>query len=355
MRGNALPAVRLDPRGDVTIKVHGFPAKLINALIESDLHPDVVTGLPALMEDEASVETEQSPMRNEEPLSILASSKHLILGSTYFATILLNFTYEADEDPDSRFFRQSTKSDGVAFIYMLAIMHCRNHLIPTSVPFKTLADMAILVNYYDCYEAVKAIADTWINQLASKPIPYSTEDIGLRWVLIAWVFHRNDIFHNATRELINESPGRIGVGCTLPIPYAVLDTINAARTRHLGHLIGELRLLRDHITEGCRKVIEENGPQAGRTQDGDMCVYYVVRAYSYVMMRMRLSHPEPEGPFYPGLSIRTIIAGCEEVEITEGAAYEEGGEHSECSIASRLGVFLDAYRMPTGLDMTRGW
>lgn len=213
----------LDRHGDVTLEIHGLHPKLIDLLLSGHLSVTTMNDLPLLVG-----ESNEEADSRDRSVHILMSSKHLILGSSYFAALLRTPENECGRPYPIRHHRFShrTRSNGVAFIYMLALIHCRNHLVPNAVPYHILGDMAILVNYYGVFEAVKSIGDMWINRLVYSVIPNPPPDLQLRWVMIAWVFRRDDIFTSVTRDVITMSSDKIAMTSMLPIPHIVLGALS---------------------------------------------------------------------------------------------------------------------------------
>lgn len=209
----------LDRHGDVTLEIYGLHRKLIDLLLSDHLTVTKMRDLPILVGDSS-----EDPDPQGRSVLFLLSSRHLILGSSYFAALLRSMDREYGSHIQQHRFVHHTRSNGVAFVYMLALLHCRNHLVPNAVPYHILSDMAILVNYYGVFGAVKSIGDIWINGLINSVIPNAPADLQLRWVMIAWVFRRADLFTNLTRDVITMSTDKIGTTSMLPIPHIVLGT-----------------------------------------------------------------------------------------------------------------------------------
>lgn len=153
------------------------------------------------------------------------SSKHLILASPTFRSILGPGFEEGqrlrtegstdlalgDDDPD-------------AFEILLNIIHGLTRKVPRSITLETLTKLAVLVNYYQMHEAVELFSDTWIDNLVKEGLPQSHSSETVRWLVIAWVFHKPIEFRAVSRV--------IEFGCdetleddfdeSLPIPTPVI-------------------------------------------------------------------------------------------------------------------------------------
>ncbi len=69
-----------------------------------------------------------------------------------------------------------------------------------------LAKIAVLVDYYECYEAVEMFVDFWIQSLSRNlPKEYS-RDLVL-WLAISWVFSKENLFKTLTKVAALESTG----------------------------------------------------------------------------------------------------------------------------------------------------
>lgn len=51
------------------------------------------------------------------------------------------------------------------FLILMMILHGRTRAVPRKISSKRLSEMAVLVDYYECYEAVEVFSDMWIDAL----------------------------------------------------------------------------------------------------------------------------------------------------------------------------------------------
>jgi hypothetical protein len=57
------------------------------------------------------------------------------------------------------------------------------------VDLEMLTKLAVLVDYYACYEAVEIVSDMWVDGLkGTLPTAYSKDLV--RWLFISWVFQK---------------------------------------------------------------------------------------------------------------------------------------------------------------------
>ncbi|KAL4964969.1 uncharacterized protein BDV14DRAFT_64912 [Aspergillus stella-maris] len=388
------PHLFLDPDGDLTLIIHGIPSTTIAAFNPTTAPlRDIFAKLPDLpayetggtspaltppnhpflrlfVAGQGGFDADGKPIPPTEPLRILVSSKHLTTSSSYFASALK----KPPEGPYAQHLEQVISSDGITLLYLLAILHCRTHLVPQSVPFRIIDEMAILVDYYGCYAAVKFVADSWIDAIRNVPIPENDEGVRLRWVFIAWVFRRNDIFASVTKELIIFARGRIGVGFCLPLSGFVTDALNHTRTKYLRTLTTSLiKSLPKLQKQGCRARKKRICKSKSNTElrkrlltanhrnsENDLCIFNVVREYNTVLQSLNIlptkyltPTPAIEGPDFLGLSIVGLLAEVKGLDVGEGPEYLKGERHAKCAFSYRMRRMLEKYKVPKGLDMEK--
>jgi hypothetical protein len=84
-----------------------------------------------------------------------------------------------------------------------------------------IAKVATIVDYYDCLEIVEIFAGIWVDALAeSQPSTYGKDTI--LWLLVSWVFQRQDIFEKMAGLALRHSERLITVQ-GVPIPHVILS------------------------------------------------------------------------------------------------------------------------------------
>jgi hypothetical protein len=118
---------------------------------------------------------------------------------------------ESIQNPEDRTYHISAEDwDEEAFIILMNIFHHRNHKVPRTVTLDMLAKIAILVDYYECNEAVELFVDIWLTDLREKtPIPITYCRDLILWVWITWTFRRSGLFKDSTAVVIDQ--------CTEPV------------------------------------------------------------------------------------------------------------------------------------------
>ena len=91
-----------------------------------------------------------------------------------------------------------TGADPNAVRILLNIMHGRSRLVPRRVNLDLLTELAVLVDYFQCEEAVNAFGEWWMEAL--KPSIQNTfYQQTVKWIFVSWVFRNEEIFNTVTR------------------------------------------------------------------------------------------------------------------------------------------------------------
>jgi hypothetical protein len=160
--------------------------------------------------------------RNSEPeeIQFRVSSRHLMLASPYFKKAL-NGPWEesAPDTADHRLYISAEDWDPQAFLILMHIIHGRNGQVPRSVSLELLAKIAVLVDYYECYEAVEVFAEIWLRQLKEQ-VPKKINRELILWLCVSWIFSAADIFTAVTKTALQQARGPLPT-LYLPIPPAI--------------------------------------------------------------------------------------------------------------------------------------
>jgi len=167
--------------------------------------------------DETTVpeETQGTPAA---PKSVVfrVSSHHLKLASPVFKAALTGVWIESVVTKEG--YRQVTTTDwdAEAFRIFLAVIHGRNYQVPHAVTLETLCKIAVVVDYYQCYEAFSFCSKIWVAELRdSIPVTYGRDLI--LWLCVSWVFQVEDKFEVVTKLAIETSYERVR-SLQLPLP-----------------------------------------------------------------------------------------------------------------------------------------
>jgi hypothetical protein len=121
------------------------------------------------------------------------SSRHLTLASPVFRKMLSPDGFrEGYKKPDGRYYIVAEDWEEEAFLLFLNMLHTRGRKIPPRVSLELLAKVGILVDYYDCEDAVEFFTTTWRESLDSSVPPEYCRDL----ILHLWVSY---VFRDAYR------------------------------------------------------------------------------------------------------------------------------------------------------------
>jgi hypothetical protein len=205
----------LAPRGDVV-----FVLKCTNDQSPRD---DATAAGDAAASKKTTI-SEDPPLScsGSQEIRIRASSEHLRLASPYFDKMLGGSWLEGNTltTNGSVEVRLENDEDPAALLVLLNIIHGHTRKIPRSVDREMLTKFAVLVDYYDCHEAVEVFSDMWIVGL-NKTLPniYSKELV--QWIFISWVFNKAIPFRSMTWIAQSQSKGPLET-YGLPIPSTIV-------------------------------------------------------------------------------------------------------------------------------------
>lgn len=199
--------------------------------------------LPLYLEDECGVksdmgdiEVQQSPADTstapipanavplipERPVLYYVSSHHLMLASHVFCAALVPQRWnEGHKKADGRYYITADDWDEQAFFLLMNMLHARTNQVPEPVSLEMLTKIGVLIDYYDCGNAVEFFTTAWLRNLRKNGLRYEYSRKLILWLWISYIFRKEDVFQRATRIAIaycNESSLR-----TLGLP--ILDLV----------------------------------------------------------------------------------------------------------------------------------
>ncbi|KAE8331168.1 hypothetical protein BDV39DRAFT_201310 [Aspergillus sergii] len=231
-----------DPDGDVTFIIEFAPKFLPHNL--SDLDCSLLS--KPYTRDKSSSLVQPAKSADSPSLHIRASSKHLMLASAQFKRTFQNGFQEGNELRSVGHVKIPICGwEPVPFLLLMAIFHGQTHLVPKSPHFKWLTEMAILVDYYECYRAIAILSGLWTRDFEKKQLTLA-EETPMEWLCITWVFRRNYAFSLVTGRIQLESEGKIMTN-HLPIPAGIIDKMQKAKDIYIGKAFDSLHKLLDHL------------------------------------------------------------------------------------------------------------
>ena len=98
--------------------------------------------------------------------------------------------------------------DPDAFTIVMNVIHGRNRNVPRDVDLETLAKIAVITNFLQCYESMEVFSGIWIGALQSS-LPDTCGRELVLWIMISSIFYNRNIFSSTTRTAILRSNGKI--------------------------------------------------------------------------------------------------------------------------------------------------
>ncbi|KAK4236172.1 hypothetical protein C8A03DRAFT_45785 [Achaetomium macrosporum] len=178
--------------------------------VESVVEAEVAVDLDGLLGDGSRKQEKDRRFSEPPEMRMRVSSRHLILASPYFRAALNGRWQEA----------VSVSAD--SFLILMQIIHGRNRQVPRLVSLELLAKIAVLVDYYECYEVVEVFVALWFQGLKSQnQLPAHVNGELVLWLFISWVFGDADLFTSVTSTALRQSQGPLPT-FGLPIPKRIV-------------------------------------------------------------------------------------------------------------------------------------
>ncbi|OTB15851.1 hypothetical protein K445DRAFT_103463 [Daldinia sp. EC12] len=228
---------QLDPEGDVLLTLHNPNAPFAvwdpdwykgaaSSLSEQNNTKPQDSDLPKAdrqTQTKADFKAEQeSPHTSEEPTStssvkFLLSSRHLCLASPYFKRLLQGPWKEATKkSPDGLRHVDAFDWDETAMLVLMHVIHGQNYKLAQIYPLEDLAKVAVLVDYYQCHEAVSLWSTRCMNFIRVTDV-FNRDTI--LTILVSLVFKSPNLFSQATRVAMRECQGQLP---TLGLPITAV-------------------------------------------------------------------------------------------------------------------------------------
>jgi hypothetical protein len=170
------------------------------------------------------------------------SSRHLMSGSAKFRNELTGPWDESSKKKDGMYHLNTSEWDIEAFAIFLNVLHLRNRQVPKALSLEMLAKVAVLVDYYRCWEAFDLFSILWVENVRGKePVPGAYMRELMLWMVVSWVFRLPYEFMQTTRIAIRQNKEPHIRDMELGIPPAILSkmshadlSINADGNRNAG-------------------------------------------------------------------------------------------------------------------------
>lgn len=150
----------------------------------------------------------QSPTHDaEDSVRIRVSSRHLTLASPYFRRMFEGSWKEADTLRKQRTVEVNVEDiDADALVIIMRIIHCKTRDVPKQIALEMFAKIAVIVDLYQCHEAVEIFTNMWIAKLGdARRNEYSRDTV--LWICISWVFGLDEKFKSVTYAALMHGKG----------------------------------------------------------------------------------------------------------------------------------------------------
>lgn len=162
----------------------------------------------------------------EDEIRYRVSSRHLALVSPVFRSMLSgqNWNEGVQNEVDGLYHIITEDWDAGTMLIFLDVLHHRNRRVPQTVSLEMLAKLVVLIDYYECPEALESFTGRWTEHLkATSPVPsYFCRDLML-WMCVASVLKLPDEFAQTTTVAIRRE-GKELSALGLPILKCVSES-----------------------------------------------------------------------------------------------------------------------------------
>ncbi|EIT81581.1 hypothetical protein AFCA_004352 [Aspergillus flavus] len=342
----------LDPEGDIFLVLDNVTENLPGSLWDiedstlagfpnSSMHPEP---LPEHTEDignseeenravevdyredtDQSVNLPKDRQHVEQHLRIRASSKHLTLACPQFKRTLQPGFQEGNELKSKGYLEIPVQDwPALPFLIVAMIIHGRTRTVPRKVSLERLAEIAVIVDYYECYEAVEIFSDMWINTLAERPME-SVSDAE-KWLFISWAFQQDTIFESSSKYLQLRYTTNMAT-IPYPIPSSVRDAIDTSREKAIERVVECMHDLLSRL-------------QSRTIQCCYECDCMLLGALTKQMCEMDILFPRPKSDF-PGVCFTGLASQCRNMESPRWYRKKGYSAHT-CDLSSSLTPLVES-------------
>ena len=161
---------------------------------------------------------------SNEPTYFIVSSHAMSLASPVWKTIIHPpfekiFDEEATIRQSQDRERDFSDDNGEALLILLRIAHLQFNKVPPNLTFKSLFEIAILCDKYDCVSLVKPWLSTWLTYESTQYMKPGNEEM----LLISWVFGKETIFRELAKKLVTELKTNDQTDCLTATKEKFLD------------------------------------------------------------------------------------------------------------------------------------
>ncbi|CEI63885.1 hypothetical protein FVEN_g9181 [Fusarium venenatum] len=307
----AIITYEIDSGGDIELVLEYLNKQKIVPIITSggwdDYHVprydgNCVLQNPTLVERYAVFNIQQDAEDKTTEVRMRVSSRHLILASCTFRTMLegpwCENLLQASHSQSGPVQIKTTDWDAAALAIVMDAIHGRYQDILKDIHPGLLARIATVIDYYACHENLQPISDIWMTGVrGTYPVPDVYCKSSLVWLYISWVFSKLDIMLPISRMLLRRISGLSFINSEdLPIGH-ILEKIDIKRQQCIGRFMSGLNALRKQLSD------EEGCPVAKNPYCSATMLGILIRE----QQKLRLLDPPPAAP-YSGYNLAFFIS-----------------------------------------------
>ncbi|KAE8344850.1 hypothetical protein BDV24DRAFT_160153 [Aspergillus arachidicola] len=280
-------------------------------------------------------DSEPAPQRH---LQIRASSKHLTLACPQFERTLQNGFQEGTELRATGCLKFPVRDwEAKPFLILMLIIHHRTSQVPRLLSLDRLVEVARLVDYYECYEAVEVLSSLWVSGLTFGVSEPKSVDEAEKWLFVSWVFNQPRPFLASSKYLESRSTDVIAFR-QLPVPSAIQDAINGSRRALIARVVASMH---DFLSK----------LQTGPVQCCEGCDCMRLGALTKGMHRIGILSLSATSTF-EGISLTQLAQNCRNIDNPKFCDLNK--VYHQCNIQSTVDPLLKAIESSIeGLSITR--
>lgn len=99
------------------------------------------------------------------------------------------------------------------------VVHGLYRKVPRTVSLDMLVQIAAIVDYYGCHEALELSVEVWLQNLENQ-LPTGLNRSLFQWLYVSSVFRRADIFEKSTKIAVEQTRGKLPTP-SVPIAHVI--------------------------------------------------------------------------------------------------------------------------------------
>ncbi|KAH7024557.1 uncharacterized protein B0I36DRAFT_331620 [Microdochium trichocladiopsis] len=237
--------------GNATSKSESSPSSITQPPTNSE--PGMEHALSALVlsddpSKEAPAAASYQDFVSKRKVTIRLSAAHLMLASPVFREWIEEDHRENPNQLCLESFLAAIGWDVEAFLIVMHIIHGRTRGVPRSVNIELLAKIALIVDHYQCHEAVDLVVSLWFTQLRCR-LPINNGRDRVLWLLVAWVFHQEALFEAIATMAVNDITKPFSA-LGLEVLEPIAEMINIKRQHWVLSIVLDLLKLQQGLRDG---------------------------------------------------------------------------------------------------------